>query len=346
MSKPQARFSRLERPPRPSALTAIGVLLFALSFGPALLAFQLEHLLARPEPLLHALEQHQVYAHLPTLLASTLASDFGTSQTILSFLPKEQMETFLRLLLPEPLARQLTEQAIRSLFAHLNGSEPAISLPLTALKAHLAGPAGEGVLLAVLNTLPACSLEQLLRIAAVGLLGSSAELPLCRPPDELLPLLNASLRPQLLQLIETLPDSIILSPQEPWAAALHRLRQLRILLRWSPLLPIGLLIALTLSAHRWSSRLTAWGWALLLGGGIGLALAVALPPLAEGFIKDLLQPLSAMAPAPVVVTIHAALLSLFPPIARSLALSSALLVGIGALLLTLVAFLSRSAPAR
>ncbi len=345
MPGPRTGFGPPERSPAPPALTVLVILVIALSMAPAFLAFQAERVLFHPEPLLKALDDHQVYLHLPSLFAHYLFQEAGQNTPLLALLPPEQIEALLPLLLPESLLRSLTEQVISSLLNYLNGTATTLTFSTGAIKTHLAGLAGDQVLTAVTLHLPPCSLAQMLQIASAGLSGMTGSLPLCRPPDPVLPVLNAFLRSYLDQAIASLPDSITFSPSGQSATLLSILRQGRTLMRWGFVVPLSLLIVLAVStAPRPAAWLTAWGWAFLLSGLLGLGWAAILVPLVRQITLSWLQPLQSVATDAAIQAFHAALVSLFPPLAHSLAIQSALLAGAGTLLIILGNGLSRSAP--
>ena len=212
-------------------LAAVGVILFVLTLGVALVFFNAEKRLFNAQLYLDALESQNFYERLPALAAESIAAapaseDPNSPRTHLSMLPAENWETVFRALLPADVSRPMTRQAITSVFDYLNGKNESASLSLVDFKAHLTGPAGTEALLAILRAQPPCTFDQITQLTLGSLFGQSTEFILCNPSDELLSLFQPILQGQLQAIASTLPDSVDLTPNATTSAK-HPLDGLR-----------------------------------------------------------------------------------------------------------------------
>jgi hypothetical protein len=206
-------------------------------------------------------------------------------------LPAENWETIFRALLPADVSQPMTEQAIISVFDYLNGKNESASLSLVNFKAHLTGPAGTEALLAILRAQSPCTIEQITQLTIGSLFGQSTEFILCNPSDELLNIFQPVLQGQLQAVAATIPDSVELTPNATSAKhPLDGLRGTRAIMRFSPLLPLGLLLLITILAVR-TLRDWLWWWGIpvLLGGVFGIILAAAINPIFQwAFITQIM----------------------------------------------------------
>jgi hypothetical protein len=251
-----------------------------------LLLFNTERRLFNADLYLRALETQNFYDRLPALAAEGLAAspvnnDTNSPLATINLLPEQNWESVFRALLPADLSKSMTEQAILSVFDYLNGRSETASISLMDFKAHLISPAGTEAFTQVLRAQPDCTLEQITQFTLDNLFGGSSSLVLCNPPDELLVLIEPLMQTQLQMIATTFPDSVDLTPN---AASIENplqgLRAVRAVMRFSPLLPFGLLFLVTVFAVRdLKGWLDWWGIPLLISGLFGLILAAAISPL-------------------------------------------------------------------
>lgn len=177
----------------------------------------------------------------------------------------------------------MTEQAIVSVFDYLNGKSETASLSLAGFKTHISGPAGADAMLGILRAQPPCTLEQITQMTLGSLLGQQMQFFLCNPSDELLGLFQPVIQAQLQAAASALPDSVNLTPSAASVGhPLAGLRAVRMVMRFSPLLPLGLLFLVTILAVRglqdWQRW---WGIPLLASCIFGIALAASIAPLSN-----------------------------------------------------------------
>ena len=279
------------------ALAIVCAVLFVLTTGAALLLFNAEKRLFNAQLYISALEKQGFYEQLPALASETLASSSeeetqNTARSFLNLVPAKDWETVLVALLPADVSRPMTEQALQSLFDYLNGKSETASLSMVKLKAHLTGPAGTEALLAILRAQPACTLDQIAQLTIGNLFGQNTEFILCNPSEELLDLFQPLLQTQLQTIAATIPDNVDLTPNATDAEnPLAGLRAARAFMRFSPLLPLGLLFLVTIFAvrdlHDW---LNWWGIPIFIGGVLGLVLAAAINPLFQWVFATYAKP--------------------------------------------------------
>lgn len=263
---------------------------FVPSLVLALVSTNLEKSLFDPALYKDALESAQVYERLPDLVAAQLAanasqqSDF--SAMLLGALPPEALQRLFASLLPPETLRRLAEQGIDQTFSYVNGQSGDSLLGLGDIKQQLALNSG-GLVDQYFDSLPECSLADMLNFAG-GLLGDSAQaLPQCKPPDAVREAVAAPLRSALQeQLNQVLPDSLSLSGESSGLQGLFKtLRWVRVAAELTPLVALLFLGAMTLLAVRTARDLLRWwGWPLLIAGVIALGAGLLVAPAATGLL--------------------------------------------------------------
>lgn len=321
------------------AVAALCAILFVLTLGIALVLFNAEKRLFNAQLYFHALESQNFYERLPALAAESLAAsptsaDPNSPRAHLTQLPTNNWETIFRALLPADVSRPMMEQAITSVFDYLNGKNDTASLSLVGFKTHLTGPAGTEALLAILRAQPACSLEQIAQLTIGSLFGQSTEFILCNPSDELLNLFQPILQTQLQTIASTIPDSVDLTPNETSTNhPLGGLRALRAFMRFSPLIPLGLLFLITVFAVRGlRDWLYWWGIPILLGGVFGIICAAVINPLFQwAFVTQVAPRIPEFLPDSFTNAIRELIAAVLSGVARPILFQSVVLVLVGML---------------
>lgn len=252
-------------------------------------------------------------------------------------LSAEDWEQLIRAALPPEMARSLVQDSIISIFDYLDGKTASATLSLAELKAHLGGPAGAQAAIQLLRAQPPCTLEDLARIA-LGNMGGE-DLVLCSPSDELLILMEPLIRTQLAAAAAGIPDTVTLIPasaentQDPLTA----LRVVRASLRFSPLLPLGILFLVTVFAVRslkgWCYW---WGVPLALGGLFGLGMSAAAHPIFAWTFKFYIAPRFPPAlPVSIVELTRGLMDSVLAGVSKPILVQSGLLLLVGILFIIL-----------
>ncbi len=226
--------------------------------------------------------------------ASSSEPDGGTGgpPTFLSNISPDQWGQVIRLLLPPDELQHMTESALDEVFAYLNGERDTASLSLVNLKARLAGETGRDLILLLVSAQPPCTAEEEARILAGDFGGEGEPQIMCAASGEALDKLFAELQRQLDEAASTIPDEATLiappsltepsSGEGPFGGPQDPFKMIRIVIDFSPLVPLALLMFVTIfgvrSAKGW---LRWWGIPILVAGLIVLAIGLAVLPLFE-----------------------------------------------------------------
>jgi len=216
----------------------------------------------------------------------------GGPPEYMTSLSTEDWQAIIGAVLPPEMLRPLTEQALTSVFGYLDGQADSAVLSLVEFKAHLGGPAGFEAVMLMLHAQPPCTPEQIVELTA-GNLSGEPELILCNPSDEILEFVQPLVESQLQLVVASLPDEAVLIPADApgMENPLQALRALRIIMRFSPLLPLGLLFLITVFAVRsLKGWLDWWGAPLFLGGLTGLVGAASINPIYKWAFNNTIQP--------------------------------------------------------
>lgn len=193
-------------------------------------------------------------------------------------LTAKDWELLITGLIPPDDLQHITETALDETFAYLNGAQDTAKIPLESVKRRLNGEEGVQAVLQFLKAQPPCTPSE---IAAVQNLASGGDLVYCNPPADMLPLLEPTLKSELHSVAVRIPQEVVIgkhiTPQ-----GLKRLQSMRLLMRMSPLIAIGLLLLITILAVRSpKSWLRWWGIPLLIAGILGLFAGMATIPLLD-----------------------------------------------------------------
>jgi hypothetical protein len=323
-------------------IAVLCAILFVLTVGIALVLFNAERRLFNADLYTAALESQNFYENLPALAAETLSTapqedgDLSAVRSLLAMVPAENWEAALRALLPAEVSKPMSEQAIASAFDYLNGKSETATLSLADFKAHMSSPASTQAFVDILRAQPPCTLEQMAEMTFNALTGNP-KLIFCNPSEEALGLMQPLIQSGLQTAAAGIPDSVtLIQPDaEKLQEPLRVLRTLRGVLRFSPLIPLGLLFLVTLFAVRDAkSWLLWWGVPLLLGGLLGLLLAALIGPLTNwAFLTYAAPRFPDMMTFSVRELVRDLVTTVLSGIARPIALESLALVLIGILML-------------
>ncbi len=274
-------------------LAATCAILFIISAVIALLLINTEAKAFSSATYKQAFADQHLYERMPEILATALTATLGQNINAIPFLrelaPEDWQNTIAMLLPPEEL-KTTADSALDGTFDYLNGHSSSAAISLLPLKTQLAGPSGMNVVLQILSLQPPCTVEQLTQMALGALAGQIA---LCNPPPEALNLMTPFLQSHLQTMTTILPNEVTFipgtlsgTPQDPRL----QLNRVRSLIKWTPLLPLLLLFALTIFAVR-SLRdwLTWWGWPFMIAGVSSVLIGLVGAPLVGWILQLLIQ---------------------------------------------------------
>ena len=231
------------------------------------------------------------YERIPVVMGQALANGAQHSDLPASLqgLSAQGWEKFLRTLLPPETLKAMGDQALASMFAYLNSETNSATISLIPLKASMQNNAGTQAVIGLIQTLPACTLEQMAQIPLAVL--TQQQITLCNPPEQLLGMITPLIQAQLQVAAAVIPNEITLaSAQDQQTDPRQRLEVVRLMMRLSPLLPLGFLLLLTLiivrSLHEW---LNWWGFPIMASGVIAALMGLTSAPIASLVIKGILE---------------------------------------------------------
>ncbi len=290
--------------------------LIALAFGAAfvltsavvLLLWNADHQVFNPQAFKRALLEQKVYERLPSLVAEQLTVSLsrqpaGKESSLPVFfynLKQQDWKIILSGLMTPQWLQAQAEGVIDQVFAYLDSVQPApsIKVSLVELKIRFQGEPGMRAFFQMLHAQPACTQDQLAEIARAAILGNLENIPVCNPPEDLVSQFRPEIQQGLNQVAAMIPDEIDLGAQLQGATAGGApandprpiIRQARLLIRLSPLIPAALLLLVTVFGVR-SLRdwLLWWGLLLLLAGLAALALGILAGPAISQYITNALS---------------------------------------------------------
>jgi hypothetical protein len=185
------------------------------------------------------------------------------------------------------------EGLITQLLDYLNFKTAKLTLTvdLRQIKSKLSEGGPDSVGGRIMRSWPTCSLDQLLKLSSVlagGVLYGSIpqDLPLCRPPDNLMPAADQLMQSAFQLFASTIPDQVDLADfiksnpnfeqqQATWLKIFDGYRAARWTGRILPWIALVLLVlVIALSAVSWRSAFTYTGFPLMAAGILGFFTAV------------------------------------------------------------------------
>jgi hypothetical protein len=237
--------------------------------------------------------------------------------------------------------KALSNETLDSVFGYLNNQSDSASISLRILKTRLAGPQGMELVSLILNAQPDCTLEQLLQM---GMGFVSGDVSLCKPPDEMMGLVTPVIEAELRFLTGAIPDEVTLIPAgtaNPGGDTRLRLNRARTIMKFSPLLPIVLLIALTaLAVRNLTDWFQWWGYPFLVIGAISALAALIGSPVLGLAIQTVMQSQAGFLPPVLISALGETVSAVSRQILSPVVLEGALLAGVG-LVLVVAAVLMR-----
>ena len=214
----------------------------------------------------------------------------GKGMVFINNLTTKDWQALLTLILPPNEARVMVENLVDQVFAYIGGEADTASLSLVALKTHLTGQAGKDLIMLRLNAQPPCTEEKLAKIHADNA-EDTGQPVFCTPPEKDLALLISQLQTQLDSVDAGIPDKAIIKPPSKLVLPsegplgndpITTLNRIRMGIRFSPLLPLSLLILVTLFGIRTvKDWLRWWGIPLFITGLVVTIIGIAILPMLE-----------------------------------------------------------------
>ena len=299
---------------------ALFAILFIIAALLSLLLFNFERHFLDSDLYKRVLLEERVYDSLPRLLSTQIAAgmtnnpcdeepnscegngeaeseeDEGGPPEYFQNMDANQWELLLGEILSANWLQEQTESVIDQFFEFLESDEttPTISISLVDLKARLLGRNGVDTVLNIVDVQPPCNDDQISDLKdMIENDMSEADLLSCRPPQDLLDRYIVTIEDTLNEVIGSLPDEANLGesfmesegsePQEDSTDEMQigrTLRRIRYVMRWSPIVPIGLLLLVAVFGVRsFRDLLRWWGIPVMVTGLIALILSILSMPI-------------------------------------------------------------------
>ena len=280
-----------------------------------------------------AFERQNLYGRMPAILADALHTAIlqnGNAEPFLRNMGSSEWEAAIASILPPQELKAMSDLTLDSVFGYLNNQSDSAVVPLQIVKARLAGPQGMELVHRILNAQPECTLEQLLQMGLGFVVG---DVSLCKPPDDMLGLVEPLLEAELRFLTGVIPDEVVLvsaEPGDPQGDPRIRLNRARTIMKFSPLLPAVLLISLTaLAVRSLTDWLKWWGFPLLAIGAISALAAMIGSPVLGLVIRTVMQSQVSFLPPVLISALGETISAVSTQILSPVVLEGALLAGVG-----------------
>ncbi len=207
------------------------------------------------------------YNQLPAIMAEAMVST-NTNQKLpnmMQGMSAQAWDEFFRTLLPQDVLKAMGDDALNSVFAYWNMQTDSAEISLLPLKAGMVSNAGAQAVFTLLKTQPDCTLRQVGQMT-IDLL-SSSEIQFCNPPEEMIPLLKPVVQGQMQAAALAIPDQFTIISAPPENDPRQKLQNVRMIMRLSPILPLGFLLLMTiLAVNSLKSWLKWWGIPFIITG--------------------------------------------------------------------------------
>lgn len=256
--------------------------LFIVTAVLALILFTFDRRAFRAETYQHVFANEDFYNQIPLLLAKTITStDLNNLPLTMQGMSEQAWEAFFRKLLPQESLAAIGNDALTSTFAYLNMQTNSAQISLLPIKTNMLSDTGVQAVYELLNSQPDCTITQIGQMT-LNLL-TDQQIQFCKPPDSMQPILTPLIQTQLQTAALVIPDQITIASSDgvaPENDPRVKVRDIRIGMRLSPLLPIGFLFLLSIVAvNSLTSWLDWWGIPLLITGILTFLIGVSGAPI-------------------------------------------------------------------
>ncbi len=279
-----------------SFFAVVSASLFGLTLSVSLIAYNIENQLFNPDVYKKAILEQNVCERLPLIITRQILSNSQANENgnifglVLNAIDPQSMENILRLIFPCEAIETSVFSGIDQFFNYINGKTSQESFSLAFFKQASRENSKQAVE-EYYNSLPDCTAAQILQIGASALLGqeNGNNLLSCNPPEALRDIVALPLMYLVESAVQDIPDQVSLSSR--FDRLVKVIRTTRIVLTWSPLIPIVFLGLTTLIAVRtWRSLLRWWGYPLLAAGICTLVISLLVSPVVYSLLTMLIFP--------------------------------------------------------
>jgi len=297
-------------------LAVITLFLAIIVTVPALFVYPVEKILFNPVPYEKALTIQDFYQRLPAWLAqitnNSASTTGGVNENALSLLGQSGLERVYALVLSPGWVQSQTESLIEQSLAYLNFETDTFTLRvnLKDLKIAIGASGPTSASGQMIRSWPPCTEENLAKLAkkilndVINPKSQSSDIPLCRPPDEFLPLMDKVMGVTFTQFANTIPDQVDLvdlakaspgfSEQQANLTRYFAIyRSIRWVMRLLPVLAVCLFLFLgLLTMQSWRTVLTYTGIGMLVAGFLAFFIAILVWLAGSSIAERLVQQLT------------------------------------------------------
>jgi hypothetical protein len=315
-------------------LAGIFAALFILSGIVSLLLYNLEQKAFTAETYQQAFANENFYESLPAIMAQTLmaSADQPNMPLGLRSMSEQQWEGFLRELLPPETLKVMGDQALTSTFAYVNGESDSAIVNLTLLKSQMSSSTGMQAVLNLMQTLPPCTLDELTRITMALL--NNQEITFCNPPAELQGIVQPLIQGEVQVAAASLPNQLTIASFDPATGQpdpRQKIQAMRVLMRLSPILPLGFFFLMTVLAVRGLRDWLMW-WGIpfmVIGLSVSIIVWTGAPLVGWVLLKILLNSATSILPAVLLDDVSQLATAIVQQALKPLSLQGLLLMGAG-----------------
>jgi hypothetical protein len=344
-------------------LAGLLALLFVLTVPLSVVAFDLGQIAFSPERmgalLGQSLEQAGGFRRLAMeAITGGVDSEAGSSdggalslKGALSFLTLQERDYLAERLLPADWVREQLQAGLDDIYAWVDNdlARPNVDVDLRPVKETLRQGGADELIEVVVDSWPPCSLEQV-DVMAAQIFGLAEGFPFCEPPEPFRTGLVGMAGEAIKLSLYALPDQLSLSEERADEKANPEilrfkvdLRLARALARWSwLLLPALLGLIMALAIRRWRGLAWWWGFPLILGGLLTLVAAAGVRLGAREVVGGMV--LGPGLPPILAEVLHNVAESWVTSALRAVGIHAAIILFLGAGLLTLGLWRGRSEP--
>jgi len=258
-------------------LAAIFAFLFILTAVLALILFNFDRKGFSAGTYQKAFAKADFYNQIPIILSETMVSSITKQEElplVMQSMNAKAWEDFFRALLPQDALKAMGDEALNSVFDYLNLHSNSAELSLTSLKTSMTDGTGAQAAITLLKTMPDCTLDQVAQITKDIFAGNGIQF--CNPPEKLIPALTPVIQAQMEITALTMPEHVTLIKAPVENDPRPRLENARMIMRLSPIVPLGFLMLVTLFAvSSLISWLKWWGVPFIITGGLAVLMSLS-----------------------------------------------------------------------
>jgi hypothetical protein len=279
-----------------SPLAVVFAILFGLTLSLSLVAINIENRLFDPNVYKKAILDQNVCERLPLIISQQILSNSQSDDSeniidvVLNAIDPVNLQEFIKLVFPCQAIETSVFSGIDQIFDYINGKTSQEGFSLALFKQSSKENSKQAVE-EYYRSLPDCTTAQLLQMGANALLGQENDRGLfsCNPPDAIREVVTLPLIYLVETAVQDLPDQVSLFPR--FDNLMKFIRTARIILTWSPLLPLVFLGLTTLLAVRtWRNLLKWWGYPILFAGAGTLIVSLLVSPAVSALLRMLILP--------------------------------------------------------